>query len=101
MGVANSYEDIQTKVFHKDNYKIVKIGRNKDNQISLEGYAFSRIHTTFIFNEEEDEWYLKDGYENKASTNGTWIYLDWPWKIEDYVSFRIGANFLRITKIPN
>ena len=86
------------KVFPKETFKLVKIGRNKDNQVSLEGYAFSRIHTSFYYEEEVNEWYIRDGYDNKNSTNGTWIYLDWEWKVEDQVSFRIGANFLKIVK---
>ncbi len=65
----------------------------------LENYAYSRVHTSFYYDNEEKSWYVQDGFENKSSTNGTWIYLDWPWQIDDGVKFRIGSNFLKITKI--
>jgi hypothetical protein len=98
--LAFGNEETKTKVFRKE-HKIVKIGRNKDNDILLENYAYSRVHTSFFFNQNQQCWYVQDGYESKTSTNGTWIYLDSPWKIEDDVSFRVGSNFLKIIKNDN
>jgi hypothetical protein len=96
--VAFGNEETKIKTFSKD-HKLVKIGRNRDNDIQLENYAYSRIHSTFFYNPADESWYVQDGIENRTSTNGTWIYLDWPWKIEESASFRIGPNFLRIKKI--
>ncbi len=108
--LAFGNEETKTKLFQKEFYQTVKIGRNKDNDLVLDNYAYSRIHASFIFNQEDDAWYVQDGIDNKASTNGTWyqlniyirIYLDWPWIVEDDpVHFRIGSNFLRIKKFNN
>ena len=36
--------------------------------------SFSRFQTTFVFDEEQKEWSVLDGKDNKGSTNGTWIF---------------------------
>ena len=95
--LATNSEMIITKIFPKDIYKKVRVGRNKDNEVFLDGYAYSRIHTTFYNN--NDSWYIVDGYCDKYSTNGTWIYLDDDWNIEDKVSIRVGIDELKIVKI--
>ncbi len=97
MVLATNSEMITTKIFPKDIYKKVRLGRNKENEVILDGYAFSRIHTTF-YNYNED-WFIIDGYSDKSSTNGTWIYLDNDWNIVDNISLRVGLDDLKIEKI--
>ena len=65
-------EETKTKVFDADHSTIVRIGRHKENEIYLENYAYSRVHTTFFYLSQENAWYIMDGTEGKASTNGTW-----------------------------
>jgi pSer/pThr/pTyr-binding forkhead associated (FHA) protein len=64
-------EETKTKIFTPEN-KTVKIGRQKDNDIYLENYAYSRVHTTFYYNFQESAWFIMDGTDGKPSTNGTW-----------------------------
>ena len=97
MVLASNAEMIITKIFPKDIYKKVRIGRNKENEVFLDGYAYSRIHTTF-YNTNND-WYIIDGSHDKCSTNGTWIYLDKEWNIEDDISIRVGVDELKIVKL--
>lgn len=92
-------EETKTKVFTKGHGKCIRIGRNRENEIVLENYAFSRIHTSFFFSKIDDSWFVQDGFEDKPSTNGTWLYLDWNWPIDNVTYFRIGTNFLCIRKI--
>lgn len=94
-------DETRQKTFNKSVNKIVKIGRNRENEIILENYSFSRVHTSFFFNDEEESWYVQDGINNKTSTNGTWIYLDWSWNITDKTCFRIGTHFIHINLIKN
>jgi len=51
---------------------VVKIGRNRDNDLVLENYAYSRVHTSFFYNKTDKSWYVQDGISDKTSTNGTW-----------------------------
>ena len=92
-------ENIVNIAFPFTEFKSVRVGRNNDNELPLEGFAFSRIHTTFSYDVNKEEWYIQDGNGNKNSTNGTWLLLDWSLKIDDWISFRIGANLLRISKL--
>ena len=80
--LAYGNEETKTKIFNKEYYKVVKIGRNRENDIVLENYAYSRIHTSFYFNSQDNAWYVQDGIENKTSTNGTW-YLYFYKQIKD------------------
>lgn len=65
-------EETKTKIFDPDHNKIVRIGRQKDNEIYLENYAYSRIHTTFFYQSNQNAWFIMDGTDGKPSTNGTW-----------------------------
>ncbi len=104
--IAFGNNETQMKVFKKENFPLVKIGRNADNEIVLENYAYSRRHTSFFYSSSDESWYIQDGFENKPSTNGSWyiinnvrIYLDGPWPIETTMNFRIGSHFLQVRKI--
>lgn len=92
-------EETKCKVFNKEQNKVVKLGRDTKSDIILESYAFSRVHASFFYDENTEKWYIQDGFEGKKSTNGTWIYLDWKWKIEKKLHFRIGKNSLILNEI--
>ncbi len=70
--IAFGNDETKMKIFKKENYPVVKIGRSSDNEIVLENYAYSRRHTSFFYNSSDESWYIQDGFENKPSTNGTW-----------------------------
>ncbi|MCQ2819323.1 MAG: FHA domain-containing protein [archaeon] len=85
-------------VFNKNNNKIT-IGRGKKCDIILHQLSYSRVQTSFVFNNEENCWYMYDGNLGKGSTNGTWIFLNWPLKIENNLIFRVGQSLLGVNLI--
>ena len=70
--LAFGNEETKIKNFSNEIFPVVKIGRNRDNDLVLDNYAYSRIHTSFFFNSFEDAWFVQDGIDGKKSTNGTW-----------------------------
>lgn len=63
--------------------------------------SFSRIQTTFIYDNNINCWFICDGKvthqgEMKPSTNGTWIYAYHSFEISDETIFRIGNSKIKI-----
>ncbi len=59
--------------FYSKEKKIVRIGRSKKAEVTVNDISISRIQCTLVF--EKNEWVLYDGvYQNskKSSTNGIW-----------------------------
>jgi pSer/pThr/pTyr-binding forkhead associated (FHA) protein len=51
------------------------IGRTPNNDIRIDDKLLSKMQGVIHYNKDSKSWYLNDGFENKASTNGTWIYI--------------------------
>lgn len=83
-------------IFEKNEYKSVTIGRDSSCTISFPGdKSFSKIHTTIIYDKENQYWKIKDGSIDKASTNGTWIFANHSYEIMDNTIFQLAtSNFL-------
>jgi hypothetical protein len=77
--------------------EFVTIGRSKECDIILKSLAFSRIQTTIYYNEEENMWYVQDGFNEKKSMNGTWLYINFPFEINNDIQLRIGNNLLELS----
>lgn len=55
---------------------IIKIGRESETlDICLKNEEVSNIHCTIKFDKTKTTWIIKDGSENKLSSNGTWILI--------------------------
>ena len=76
--------------------ELVKIGRSKENDIILKNLAYSRIQTSLYYKEEENVWYIQDGFEEKRSMNGTWLYINFPFEISYDTKLRVGNNLLEL-----
>lgn len=65
-----------TEKFCFDNsQEIVTIGRDSKCNINFNGdKAFSKIQTTFTYDKDLKVWTIKDGSQDKPSTNGTWYF---------------------------
>ena len=74
--------------------EIVKIGRCKKCDIILKSLAYSRVQTTLYYNKEENIWYIQDGFDEKKSMNGTWLYINVPWEISIDTQVRVGQSLL-------
>ena len=69
--------------FTPSNYDIL-IGRNhKQCQIKLSpnDKLLSNVQSSICF--RSGAWFIRDGYKNKSSTNGTWMYLKEPTALEN------------------
>lgn len=96
--VVTGNENPISKTFHMNHTGPVRIGRSKDCEFMINNLTISKVQTSFKYIGEN--WIIYDGTENKKSTNGTWIYLDDDWPInEDILQFRIDKNFLHLRKM--
>ena len=84
------------------NKKVITIGRNKDCDFSFpKDKSFSRYQTTFEFNEETKKWSIIDGYKDKGSTNGTWIFGVHSFLIKDEMIVEILNRKIKIKEIKD
>ena len=84
------------------NKKIITIGRHKDCDFSFpKDKRFSRYQTTIEFNEETKKWSIIDGYNDKESTNGTWIFGTHSFLIKDEMIVEILNCQIKIIEIKS
>jgi hypothetical protein len=87
------------QIFDASSKKEVTIGRNKDCDFPFHGNkSFSRIQTTFEYNEENKEWEIIDGSKIKSSTNGTWVFCTHSFPIKNNMIIEIMNYRLQITE---
>ena len=92
---------IPKQTFDASSKKEVTIGRNKDCDFSFpNNKSFSRIQTTFEFDEENQEWVIVDGSRTKSSTNGTWIFCTHSCPIKDKMIIEVLNNRIQINEEP-
>ena len=90
------------QIFDGINKKKVTIGRHKDCDFFFpKDKSFSRYQTTFEFDEEKKEWSVIDGKDNKASTNGTWIFGIHSFLIKNEMFVEILNSKIRIKEVKN
>jgi hypothetical protein len=71
----------------------ITIGR-KGCKINLNATIYSKNQCTVFC--EKNKWYICDGYEDKKSTNGTWLLVDNKHEISNSTSLKIGSNVIKI-----
>ena len=76
--------------------EFVKIGRSKNCDIILKSLAYSRVQTSLYYKKDENRWYIQDGFNDKKSMNGTWLYINFPWEISFNTKLRIGQNLIEL-----
>ena len=83
-------EEEQKKIFDPNEIKEISIGRDKKCDLSFpKDKSFSRIQTTFLFDDDKKEWIIIDGSKTKSSTNGTWIFGTHSFEIKDQLMVEI------------
>ena len=83
------------QTFDASSKKEVTIGRNKDCDFAFpNNKSFSRIQTTFEFDEENQEWVIIDGSRTKSSTNGTWVFCTHSFPIKNKMDVEILNNII-------
>ena len=90
---------IPKQTFDASSKKEVTIGRNKDCDFSFpNNKSFSRIQTTFEFDEENQEWVIIDGSRNKSSTNGTWVFCTHSFPVKNKMIVEVLNNRIQINE---
>ena len=90
---------VQKQTFDASSKKEVTIGRAKSCDFAFPGNkSFSRIQTSFEYDEENKEWIIIDGSKIKSSTNGTWILCTHSFKIKNVTIIEIMNHRLQITE---
>ena len=98
----NYYNDNNKYIIDGFNKKIITIGRNKDCDFSFpKDKNFSRYQTTFEFDEETKKWSIIDGYKDKGSTNGTWIFGIHSFLIKNEMIVEILNYKIKIIELKN
>lgn len=87
------------QTFDASSKKEVTIGRNKDCDFPFpNNKSFSRIQTTFEYDEENQEWIIIDGSNVKSSTNGTWVFCTHSFVIKDKMIAEVMNNIIQISE---
>ena len=87
------------QTFDASSKKEVTIGRNKECDFAFpNNKSFSRIQTTFEFDEENQEWVIIDGSRTKSSTNGTWVFCTHSFPIKNKMIIEILNNRVQINE---
>ena len=87
------------QAFDPSSKKEVTIGRNKNCDFSFPGNkSFSRIQTTFEFDEESQKWIIIDGSRTRSSTNGTWVFCSHSFHVKDKMIVGILNNIIQINE---
>jgi len=67
---------------------IITIGRSQKCDIIIEDMMLSKVQCYIKYNSLNETFYLIDGYEEKESTNGTWVFIQTPIKITNNFLFK-------------
>jgi hypothetical protein len=89
--IYNSSEFLEITVFYKDSESKKKytfsqsvgklsIGRVNCN-IIIENSNVSKKHCVIEYDTTINQWKIRDGYQNKPSTHGTWLMIDSKYEI--------------------
>ena len=78
------------------------IGRGADCNFSFEkDKSFSRIQTSFLYDENTKEWTIIDGSKTKSSTNGTWVFGTHSFEIKDQMIAEILTSKVKFKFLKN
>ena len=90
------------KLFDPTKVQEVTIGRGADCNFSfVKDKSFSRIQTTFCYDENTKEWTIIDGSKTKSSTNGTWVFGTHSFEIKDQMIAEILTSKVKFTFVKN
>ncbi len=63
------------------------MGRYSSADVILDDKLLSKMHFVIVYS-EKDGWIISDGYGDKPSTNGTWLYINEDIEIFDKMIFK-------------
>lgn len=90
------------KLFDPTKVQEVTIGRGADCNFSFaKDKSFSRIQTSFLYDENTKEWTIIDGSKTKSSTNGTWVFGTHSFEIKDQMIAEILTSKVKFKFLKN
>ncbi len=91
-----SKEEKVAYVFRKEESPVT-IGRKSSCGIRIDSTLLSKEHCHLNYT-NENKWELKDGYNDRSSTNGTWLLIKKEFEItEETTYFKIGQDIIKAT----
>ena len=90
------------KLFEPTKVQEVTIGRGADcTFLFAKDKSFSRIQTSFLYDENTKEWTVIDGSKTKSSTNGTWVFGSRSFEIKDQMIAEILTSKVKFKFLKN
>jgi predicted component of type VI protein secretion system len=74
--------------YFKPDNEVIKIGRSNNCDVAIEDAVLSKFQSSIKFNPEKECWVLEDGFNDKRSLNGTWLYLNDDYDIYNGMTFK-------------
>jgi hypothetical protein len=79
----------------------IKIGRRKNTcHVHIDSSLLSKVHCVLNYNNDSHCWeiYDGDGTGHKPSTNGTWLWINSKFEINEEITFvKMGNNIIKIS----
>jgi hypothetical protein len=73
------------------------IGRNKQCNVAFpDDKSFSRVHCNIVYDISFKMWIVRDG-QDRPSTNGTWLYAQHSYEIQNGTVFRVHNSVFKLT----
>ena len=92
----SQYEEYYYNCYMKE----ILLGRSERCHITLNQDILSKIHCSFKFDCEKKKWFISDGNGEKASTNGTWMFCNSKYELNDSeTEVKIGKSVLIIKRL--
>lgn len=93
---------VQKHLFDPTKIKEVTIGRGNNCNFSFQkDKSFSRVQTSFVYDETKNEWTIIDGSVTKSSTNGTWVFGTHSFEIKDQMIAEILTSKVKFSFLKN
>jgi hypothetical protein len=90
--------DGNKKIFDCNITKDITIGRDKNCDFSFaKDKSFSRIQTSFSYDQNNKYWVISDGSKVKSSTNGTWVFGTHSFEIMDEMLVEILTSKIKFS----
>lgn len=80
--------------YFKDEGQEIIIGRTPNCDIRIDDKLLSKSQAHIKCN--DGMWTLNDGYNNKPSTNGTWLYLNEDFEMFDGMVFKANQTIFEV-----
>ena len=88
----------KTLIFNSNQKKIITFGRDNLSTVKLNENMISKIHCTIEF--KNNNWVIYDGNGKKPSTNGTWMFCNEKFELNDEINYaKIGKSIIQIKKM--